>query len=414
MTFDALIKDTIMSFQHRISFYPDISPAACRVLDAVCCVPAGAPNHAFLFSYSVSLAKFCCVRSDLAVMELREAATACTDIICSLTSRTLRSLSQTSGLAASRAVLAPVLAVLARLCIGAASALAGVRSSLLQMLQAYSNDTSAGPDAYALAMLLPAGVIWAGSSTSMLLHHLSWAAAAWGDLSKQQHEPASFSSFAQEQASPLQPPPPQQEQAPQQQQQQHQQQAGGAPSVLAVASRSGMHSYYQQLGNLTHVLAAAANAPASNRHSSSNSSSSDDALPVQDQQQQRRGWLLDDVLSLCSQCSDGLDVAMQGVSAARSSSSSKDSVAAAGSLPARQSSEQQQALAAILQQLRPLLDGVLPQLQQQLVAIGVEVCDAVPLPWLCNNPHCVNLECGSELMLVGGKGSVCGGCRVAR
>jgi hypothetical protein len=173
-----------------------------------------------------------------------------------------------------------------------------------------------------------------------------------------------------------------------------------------------------QLSNLKHVLAAGESAPTTSSDSSSRSSSAD-VLPVLDQRQQRqqqqqqRGWLLDDMISLCGQCSKGMLAATNQLPTVLSSSSGSSQDNTSGFQPAP-ASEQQQALAAILRKLQQLLDGALPQLQQQLLAIGVEVCNAIPLPWLCNNPHCVNLECGSELMLVGGKGCVCGGCRAAR
>jgi hypothetical protein len=56
-------------------------------------------------------------------------------------------------------------------------------------------------------------------------------------------------------------------------------------------------------------------------------------------------------------------------------------------------------------------------LQQTLASLdklGLFLCDHLPMPWLCNNPHCTNLSGVSELQLVGGKACVCGGCRVAR
>jgi hypothetical protein len=45
------------------------------------------------------------------------------------------------------------------------------------------------------------------------------------------------------------------------------------------------------------------------------------------------------------------------------------------------------------------------QLPQLLEAVGTE---------LCSNPDCVNLSGVSEALLVGGKGCVCGGCKIAR
>jgi hypothetical protein len=61
--------------------------------------------------------------------------------------------------------------------------------------------------------------------------------------------------------------------------------------------------------------------------------------------------------------------------------------------------------------------ATLPNMQlclQVLNTIGLLLCNQLPMPWLCNNPHCTNLSGVSELQLVGGKACVCGGCRVAR
>jgi hypothetical protein len=49
-----------------------------------------------------------------------------------------------------------------------------------------------------------------------------------------------------------------------------------------------------------------------------------------------------------------------------------------------------------------------------LQTLGMELCHELPMPWLCNNPHCSNLSGVSELQLVGGKACVCSGCREAR
>jgi hypothetical protein len=50
----------------------------------------------------------------------------------------------------------------------------------------------------------------------------------------------------------------------------------------------------------------------------------------------------------------------------------------------------------------------------KLREVGKALCAALPVSWCCNNPECTNMCGASELQLVGGKGSVCGGCRVAR
>jgi hypothetical protein len=72
--------------------------------------------------------------------------------------------------------------------------------------------------------------------------------------------------------------------------------------------------------------------------------------------------------------------------------------------------------------MQPTNEGVLPvlqalhqlQLPEHLSAAGLALCNTLPVPWLCNNPDCLALGCVSECVLVGGKGCVCGGCRVAR
>jgi hypothetical protein len=61
-----------------------------------------------------------------------------------------------------------------------------------------------------------------------------------------------------------------------------------------------------------------------------------------------------------------------------------------------------------------LESGVLQQLAQQLQGLGSGLCAALPVSWCCDHPDCTNMGGFSELQLVGGKGSVCGGCKVAR
>jgi hypothetical protein len=58
--------------------------------------------------------------------------------------------------------------------------------------------------------------------------------------------------------------------------------------------------------------------------------------------------------------------------------------------------------------------GYLHGLDVALHQAGVALCQQLPVPWCCNNPGCRVMVGGSELQLVGGKGCVCGGCRVAR
>jgi len=52
--------------------------------------------------------------------------------------------------------------------------------------------------------------------------------------------------------------------------------------------------------------------------------------------------------------------------------------------------------------------------RQQLQEVGTVLCNALPVPWLCNNPGCANMAGASEQQLVGGRSCVCGGCSVAR
>jgi hypothetical protein len=54
------------------------------------------------------------------------------------------------------------------------------------------------------------------------------------------------------------------------------------------------------------------------------------------------------------------------------------------------------------------------ELIELLLEVGEGICAKVPVPWMCNNPHCTCMDGASELQLVGGKACVCGGCKVAR
>jgi hypothetical protein len=72
-------------------------------------------------------------------------------------------------------------------------------------------------------------------------------------------------------------------------------------------------------------------------------------------------------------------------------------------------------LSAFAQLLVELVhSGQLQQLAAAFQEAGVALCQLLPVPWCCNNPACQSMAGDSELQLVGGKGSVCGGCKVAR
>lgn len=96
---------------------------------------------------------------------------------------------------------------------------------------------------------------------------------------------------------------------------------------------------------------------------------------------------------------------------------------AASSSDSNGSSKQQSVGAA--DDLEPLflINSLVDKLQQAedllelgtlLQEAGVALCHLLPVPWCCNNPSCQSMAGGSELQLVGGKGCVCAGCRVAR
>lgn len=53
-------------------------------------------------------------------------------------------------------------------------------------------------------------------------------------------------------------------------------------------------------------------------------------------------------------------------------------------------------------------------LMRDLAQLGAAVAAALPCKHFCNNPECLNCVRLSENELVGGKGSVCSGCKVAR
>jgi hypothetical protein len=71
-------------------------------------------------------------------------------------------------------------------------------------------------------------------------------------------------------------------------------------------------------------------------------------------------------------------------------------------------------VAQLLEQLQVQVTPDGAQAMQLLASFAEAVVAQLPLRWACNNPGCVNLQQQSELLLVGGKGCVCSGCRRAR
>jgi uncharacterized membrane protein YgcG len=57
---------------------------------------------------------------------------------------------------------------------------------------------------------------------------------------------------------------------------------------------------------------------------------------------------------------------------------------------------------------------LIQKLAAQLQLLGAQLCAKLAGPWRCNNLACINMAGASELQLVGGKGCMCGGCKVAR
>jgi hypothetical protein len=54
------------------------------------------------------------------------------------------------------------------------------------------------------------------------------------------------------------------------------------------------------------------------------------------------------------------------------------------------------------------------QLPHLLQATGERVCAFAPVSACCNNPHCTNMSCNSELQLVQGRAAQCRACGSAR
>jgi hypothetical protein len=75
------------------------------------------------------------------------------------------------------------------------------------------------------------------------------------------------------------------------------------------------------------------------------------------------------------------------------------------------SSGDEAAAAIAASRLTSAVAPALPDIAQQIVALGGALCAQFPLPHCCNNPGCVELRGASELQLVGRKGCVCSRCR---
>jgi F0F1-type ATP synthase membrane subunit c/vacuolar-type H+-ATPase subunit K len=72
-----------------------------------------------------------------------------------------------------------------------------------------------------------------------------------------------------------------------------------------------------------------------------------------------------------------------------------------------------QAMRAV-QQAVPLQKAVAAGQLQQLRSFAYRMAALLPMPYVCNNPDCWNMESGSELQPVGGKSCVCKACKSAR
>lgn len=70
--------------------------------------------------------------------------------------------------------------------------------------------------------------------------------------------------------------------------------------------------------------------------------------------------------------------------------------------------------ATVQQLLRAQQDSSMQQLPKQLQACAALLCAQLPVRFCCNNPGCTNWSQASEVLLVGGKGCVCAGCKTSR
>lgn len=59
-------------------------------------------------------------------------------------------------------------------------------------------------------------------------------------------------------------------------------------------------------------------------------------------------------------------------------------------------------------------EAIAAELGPKLQSLGAKLCSALPIPSCCSNLECLNTANYTEQQLVGGKGSLCGGCRTAR
>jgi hypothetical protein len=93
---------------------------------------------------------------------------------------------------------------------------------------------------------------------------------------------------------------------------------------------------------------------------------------------------------------------------------SSSSTHAAAVQPAGRQPDSPEAVVKSLAKALLLMTKDTPELLQQVQQAMQQVCAELPLPHCCNHLGCSNLAGDSESGLVGGKGNLCSGCRVAR
>jgi hypothetical protein len=111
------------------------------------------------------------------------------------------------------------------------------------------------------------------------------------------------------------------------------------------------------------------------------------------------------VLSVCARLAEQAPEAEAALAAAEAAGDTQGAKAASGPNMVV-SNAQLQLLLATHAEGRRLADA--------FTSLGSALCAALPTKFACNHPACASCDQLSEQQLVGGKGSVCSGCRVAR